>query len=393
MKKLFKNVFVKASATVLSAALLGLYGTAGYFSSNIPDSITTESGNVEFAAYPELKSEYISENQASVSLMGAIPVKSVTVNRKDAPTLIAGGNPFGIKLLMEGVMVTGISDVDGESCPAADAGIEKGDIITRADDVPLTSNSDLSRVISESGGDAVTLDFTRDGVDMTAELIPVYSEKEEKWRSGMWVRDSIAGIGTMTFIDKETGKFSGLGHPVCDSDTGELVPLHSGEAVPVKITEAQKGKAGAPGCLHGQFTKLPPYGELTLNSGCGIFGSLSKTAADRLGTPMEYKLGYRQDIEIGEAYIISTVNGTEPKMYTISIEEVDYNSREASKNMVIRITDEELIAETGGIVQGMSGSPIIQNDRIIGAVTHVFVADPTRGYGIFAENMYNMISD
>ena len=392
MKKLFKNVFVKASATVLSAALLGLYGTAGYFSSNIPDSITTESGNIEFAAYPELKSEYTGENQASISLMGAIPVKSVTINKKDAPVLIAGGNPFGIKLLMEGVMVTGISDVDGESCPAADAGIEKGDIITHADDIPLTSNSDLSRVISESDGDTVTLEFTRNGVDMTAELIPVYSEKEEKWRSGMWVRDSIAGIGTMTFIDKETGKFSGLGHPVCDSDTGELVPLHSGEAVPVKITEVQKGKAGMPGCLHGQFTQLPSYGELTQNSGCGIFGSLGRTALDRIGAPMEYKLGYRQDIEIGKAHIISTVNGTDPKMYTISIEEVDYNSSEASKNMVIRITDEELIAETGGIVQGMSGSPIIQNDRIIGAVTHVFVADPTRGYGIFAENMYEMMS-
>lgn len=388
MRKLHKNVILKLSATILSAALLGLYGTAGYFSSNIPDIITTESGNVEFAAYPELKSEYTGENQASVSLMGTIPVKSVTINRKEAPTLLAGGNSFGIKLLMEGVMVTGLSEVDGKACPAADAGIEKGDIITHADDVPLASNNDLSRVIAESRGEKVTLDFTRGDTDMTTELVPVYSEKDEKWRSGMWVRDSIAGIGTMTFIDKETGKFSGLGHPVCDSDTGELVPLHSGEAVPVKITDTQRGKAGVPGCLHGQFTRLPSYGELTLNSNCGIFGSLSRTASERLGNPVEYKLGYRQDIEIGEAHIISTVSGTEPKMYAISIEEVDYNSHEASKNMVIRITDEELIAETGGIVQGMSGSPIIQNDRIIGAVTHVFVADPTRGYGIFAENMY-----
>lgn len=391
MKKLFKNVFLKASATVLSAGLLGLFGTAGYFSSNIPDSITTESELVEFAAYPQLKSQYIGENNVSISLMGAIPVKSVRINHQDAPTLIAGGSPFGIKLLMEGVMVTDLSDISGEICPARLAGIEKGDIITHADDVPLTSNNDLSRVIAESKGDAITLDFTRNGTEMTAELTPVFSEKEEKWRSGMWVRDSIAGIGTLTFIDKESGKFSGLGHPVCDSDTGELVPLHSGEAVPVKITRTQKGKSGSPGCLHGQFINLAPYGELTLNSDCGVFGSLGRTATDRLGTPVEYKLGYRQDIEIGDAQILSTIDGTEPKTYSISIEEVDYNSNEASKNMVIRITDEELIEQTGGIVQGMSGSPIIQNDRIVGAVTHVFVADSTRGYGIFAENMYDQL--
>lgn len=390
---MFKNVFLKASATVLSAGLIGLFGTAGYYSTNIPDSITTESGLVEFAPYPQLKSQYIGENQAEVSLMGAIPVKSVKINQQEPPTLIVGGAPFGIKLLMEGVMVTDFSDISGNTCPAKLAGIEKGDILTHAEDVPLTSNSDLSRIIAESQGDSVTLDFTRNGTEMTAELTPVYSEIEGKWRSGMWVRDSIAGIGTLTFIDKETGRFSGLGHPICDNDTGELVPLHSGEAVPVKITKTQKGKAGAPGCLHGQFINLPPYGDLTLNSHCGIFGSLGKTATDRLGTPVEYKLGYRQDVEIGNAQIISTIDGIQPKTYSISIEEVDYNCKEATKNMVIRITDEELIEATGGIVQGMSGSPIIQNNRIIGAVTHVFVADSTKGYGIFAENMYEQLKN
>lgn len=393
MKKLAKNIFTKISAAVLSAALLGLYSTAGYFSSNLPDSITTESGNVQFAAYPNLRTEYTADNQAAVSIMGQIPVKSVTVSKKEAPTLIAGGYPFGIKLLMEGVMVTDMSEVDGIRCPAADAGIEKGDIIIRADNIPLSSNKELSRIIAESGGDTVILDITRGGKTMTAELSPVFSEKDKIWRSGMWVRDSVAGIGTITFADKATGAFSGLGHPVCDSDTGELVPLHSGEAVPVKITNISKGKAGTPGALHGQFTGLPSYGILSDNNDCGIFGSFSKTACDRLDCPQEFKMGYRQDIQVGEAYILSTVDGTKPQKYSIFIEEVDYTSREPSKNMVIRITDEELIAATGGIVQGMSGSPIIQNDRLIGAVTHVFVADPTRGYGIFAENMYNEMQE
>lgn len=389
-----KKFFMKISAAVLSAALLGLFGTAGYYSSNLPDHITTESGKIGFGAYPTLSTDYIAENRAAVSFMGTIPVKAVTVDHREAPTLIAGGSPFGIKLLMEGVMVTDMGDVDGISCPAEDAGIKLGDVITHAGSLPLTSNSDLQKIIADSNGDSVELRICRDGKELTAAVTPLFSKKDEKWRSGMWVRDSIAGIGTLTFIDKATGQFSGLGHPICDSDTGELVPLHSGEAVPVKITEAKKGQPGTPGELHGQFTGLPIYGTLSQNTDCGVFGVLSKTAADRLGSESrEYKMGYRQDITLGDAYILSTVSGTEPKKYSIVIEQVDYNSREASKNMIIRITDEELIENSGGIVQGMSGSPIIQNDRLIGAVTHVFVADPTRGYGIFAENMYENISD
>lgn len=385
MKKLFKNIFLKASAAVLSAAFLGLFTVAGYLNTNLPDTVTTDSATVEFAAYPALRSELTSENRAELTIMGNIPVKSVKVSHSEAPTLIVGGFPFGIKLLMEGVMVTDMSDVDGISCPAADAGVEKGDVITHADGKPLSSNRDLQRIIAESGGDDVNLSISRDGTDISAVLTPVFSEKEKIWRSGMWVRDSAAGIGTLTFTDKATGKFCGLGHPICDADTGELVPLQKGEAVPVEITEAQIGKAGAPGCLHGQFADIMPYGILTKNSRCGIFGVFSEDNP----SCGEYKLGYRQDIAEGEAYILSTVNGRVPEMYTVEIEEVEYTGAEPTKNMVLRITDEELISRTGGIVQGMSGSPIIQNNRIIGAVTHVFVADPTRGYGIFAENMYN----
>ncbi len=388
---LFKNTFLKITAGILSAFLLGLFGTAGYYSANLPDHITTENGAVEFKAYPNLSTDYIADDRAAVSLMGTIPVKSVAVSQKEPPVLIVGGSPFGIKLLMEGVMVTDMGNVDGISCPAEDAGIELGDVITHADNVPLSSNKDLQKVISESCGNSVELRINRDGEELSAAVSPIYSEKDEKWRSGMWVRDSIAGIGTLTFIDKATGRFSGLGHPICDSDTGELVPLHSGEAVPVKITETKKGQPGAPGELHGQFTGLPMYGTLSGNSGCGVFGTLSDTGVKQLGTYDEYKLGYRQDIAPGEAYILSTVSGTEPKKYSAVIEEVDYNSRSASKNMIIRITDEELINSSGGIVQGMSGSPIIQNDRLVGAVTHVFVNDPTRGYGVFTESIYEYL--
>lgn len=387
-----KKIFTKTLAAVMSAVLVGLFGTAEYYSQRLPRTVIAETAeDVKFALYPELSAEY-SADCASMSLFGAIPVKNISIRQEEAPTLVAGGNPFGIKLLMEGVMVTGMSDVDSV-CPAKNAGIEKGDIITLANDVPVASNSDLQKIISESNGESIKLSVSRSGEVFTVELNPVYSKKDNSWRGGMWVRDSIAGIGTMTFIDKSTGKFAGLGHPVCDTDTGELIPIHSGEAVPVVITEARRGETGIPGELHGQFTRLPVYGSLISNNNSGVFGTLSDSSMEDLCSKSEeYKMGYRQNITTGEAYILTTISGSEPKKYSAEIEQIDYNSRDTTKNMIIRITDEELIRETGGIVQGMSGSPIIQNDKLIGAVTHVFVADPTRGYAVFAETMFDNIS-
>lgn len=387
------KIFTKVLATAMSTVLVGLFGTAEYYSQRLPQNVIAETAeDVKFALYPELSAEY-SADCASMSLFGAIPVKNINVRQEQAPTLIAGGNPFGIKLLMEGVMVTDIGDIDSV-CPAKNAGIEKGDIITLADNIPLTSNSDLQKIISQSNGESVKLYVRRGGQSFITELSPVYSEKDNSWRGGMWVRDSIAGIGTMTFIDKSTGKFAGLGHPVCDSDTGELIPIHSGEAVPVLITEARRGETGIPGELHGQFTRLPVYGSLISNTDSGVFGTLYDYSIEILCSKSEeYKMGYRQDITTGEAYILSTVSGNEPKKYSVEIEQIDYNSKDTTKNMIIRITDEELIKETGGIVQGMSGSPIIQNDKLIGAVTHVFVADPTRGYAVFSETMFENISE
>lgn len=378
----------KFAAAAMSAVLVGLFGTAEYYSQRLPQVVTAETAeNVKFALYPELRAEY-SADCASMSLFGAIPVKNISVKQEKTPILTACGNPFGIKLLMEGVMVTGISEVNN-ICPAEKAGIEKGDIITSADNKPITSNSDLQKIISQSNGESIELCVNRGSEVFTASLKPVYYEKEKSWYGGMWVRDSIAGIGTMTFIDKSSGKFAGLGHPVCDSDTGEIIPIHSGEAVSVEITDARKGETGIPGELHGQFTRQPVYGMLLSNTESGIFGSLSDSSIyDLCSDSNEYEMGYRQDINTGEAYILATVSGNKPKEYSIEIEQIDYRSKNTTKNMIIRITDSELIEATGGIVQGMSGSPIIQEGKLIGAVTHVFVADPTRGYAVFAETMY-----
>lgn len=385
------KIFIKKSAAaILSTGLAVLFAAAGYYSAALPDSISVYDNPLRFGAFPGLTAEYVSENTASVSFMGAIPVKSVAVSHEEPPTLIAAGKPFGIKLLMEGVMVTGMSDVDssdGALCPAGTAGVKKGDVIKLADGQEVTSNADLQRIISESCGEPVSLIVNRSGEELCLSMTPAYSKKAKAWKGGMWVRDSIAGIGTMTFIDKSTGRFAGLGHPVCDNDTGELIPIHSGEAVPVEITKVRQGENGIPGELHGQFTRDPVYGVLTDNDNCGVYGMLTNSAVDRLGG-QEFPMGYRQDVTTGKAYILTTVSGSEPAQYSIEIEKINYSDSETTKNMVIRITDPELIDATGGIVQGMSGSPIIQNGRLIGAVTHVFVADPTHGYAVFAENMY-----
>jgi stage IV sporulation protein B len=328
----------------------------------------------------------------TLSLYGAIPVKCVEVREAEAPVLAAGGMPFGIKLLMKGVMVTDTADVTGRDgskvCPAEECGIEKGDIICLANGEELSSNGQLRRIIAESGGNDVKLTMNRGGAEFTAALSPVYSAESGTWQGGMWVRDSVAGIGTMTFIDTKTGRFAGLGHPICDSDTGELVPVNSGEAVPVEISGTKRGEKGLPGELRGIFLRGGAYGSLDRNTDCGIYGSLSEAALVELTADCEeYPLGYSQAIRKGSAELISTVSGSKPEHYSIEIESIDFGGSDRTKNMVIRITDSRLISASGGIVQGMSGSPIIQDGKLIGAVTHVFVADPTRGYAVFAENM------
>lgn len=399
-----KRKIIRSVGALLSAAFLCVFGTAGYYSSKLPSAVTIEpASQLKIAEYPEISCSadpdavmqtsggYPETKQVTLSLFGAIPVKSVSVTEKEAPVLIPCGYPFGIKLLMDGVMVTelgAVTDISGNtSCPAEDAGIVTGDIIKSANGEALVSNSRLQEIISQSGGREISLLVSRNDTEFTAQLRPVFSEKNNMWRGGMWVRDSIAGIGTMTFINKETGEFAGLGHPICDSDTGGLVPVYSGEAVPVEITEARRGEKGIPGELRGSFTS-GTYGILERNGSCGVFGRLNEESIKKLcGDSCEYVMGYRQDITTGEAEILTTVSGKTPEKYKIEIESIDFNSGESTKNMVIRITDKRLLKKSGGIIQGMSGSPIIQNGRLVGAVTHVFVADPTRGYAVFADNM------
>ncbi len=305
--------------------------------------------------------------------------------------VVPGGTPFGIKMHTRGVLVVGLSDIQSGNDninPAKDAGLKIGDILIRINGIIINRNKDVSRFVAESGGEEVTVTVIREGDEMELLLTPVKSEYDEVYKAGIWVRDSSAGIGTLTYYDPESLAFAGLGHAVCDVDTGELMPLFSGEIVDVNISGVNAGLSGSPGELKGAFLTEKPLGRLYLNSEAGIYGFLENISYHAKAVP----LARQEELVPGPAEILVTVSGNKPRSFNAMIERVNHSDASPNKNMVLKITDPELLRLCGGIVQGMSGSPIMQGGKLAGAVTHVFVNDPTRGYGIFAENMEKMMN-
>ncbi len=229
------------------------------------------------------------------------------------------------------------------------------------------------------------IEYVRDGKTNTVQIEPVYSPADKAYKLGVWVRDSIQGIGTVTFFDEETNRFGALGHGIYDVDTGGLMSLKQGHITSAQLTDIVKGEKGVPGELEGFIAADEVLGDITKNTEIGIFGD-AKTAAF---TGDSYPIGVQTEVEENKATILSNIAGDTVIPYEIEIEQVNHFAKDNNKGMVIHVTDERLLEQTGGIVQGMSGSPIMQNGKLIGAVTHVFVNDPTRGYGIFIENMLN----
>ncbi|MCL2013733.1 MAG: SpoIVB peptidase [Oscillospiraceae bacterium] len=322
----------------------------------------------------------------TLKLFGAFPVKNARVQTIKRSMLVPGGNPFGVKMFTKGVMVVGVSDVEtlsGVVNPAKAAGIKMGDIIYLVNGEKVSTNEEVAHIISRSGGNPVDIHLERKNKGINLTMVPALSKDDNKYKAGLWVRDSSAGIGTITFYDPTEGAFAGLGHGICDVDTGEILPLLSGEIVNVNIDSVQKSVAGTPGELRGSFLPGFAVGNLLLNDESGVYGQAYRRAVSGKAIPMALK----QQVKPGSAKILTTIKGRKPKAYKIVIEKVAANSSVKTKNMIIRITDPELLEKAGGIVQGMSGSPIIQGGTLVGAVTHVFINDPVKGYGIFAENM------
>ena len=322
-------------------------------------------------------------------LFGIIPLKAVRLKTVAEKTAVIGGDAFGLKMYTNGLIVVGFTDIktaSGEVNPAREAGIEKGDLLKTVNGVRLTKNSDVASIINASGGAEATVTLERDGEKLTFKLTPALSEEDGKFKIGMWVRDSAAGIGTISFYEPDTGLFVGLGHGIYDSDTETLMPAADGEIVKTTITGVKKGEKGSPGELYGIFDQETVIGELHGNSDLGVYGKLT-SAVEGESLPIALK----QEIELGDAKLITPAIGGGKKEYDIRITSIVNDDKGSGRNMIIKITDPELLELTGGIVQGMSGSPIIQNGKIIGAVTHVLINDPTAGYAVFAERMYDLI--
>ena len=326
-----------------------------------------------------------------LKLLGLINIKPVSVQVVDRRVLALCGTPFGIKMVTDGVMVIGtgaVTDCNSRAVsPAQTAGIQEGDIILSINGEKISSKKQLTKLVESSAGQPLSL-VVRRGEQLTSlHLSPVRSSLDNSYHLGLWVRDSSAGIGTMTFYDPNNGCFAGLGHAICDVDTGQLMPLSQGEIVEASIIGVHAGKSGSPGQLQGAFVANRSIGSLYTNSYNGVYGRLMNQPVDAQTIPM----AQCQEVRQGPVKILTTVSGQKPQLFDACIEKLSLSQDEPTKNMVLRITDPDLLELSGGIVQGMSGSPIIQDGMLVGAVTHVFVNDPTRGYGIFAENMDNTL--
>lgn len=320
-----------------------------------------------------------------IKMFGVIPVKEASVVQGKRRYVIPSGESFGIKLYTDGVIVVGVSSVDGENGtqnPATEVGIKVGDIIEEVDGQKVNTTDEMQDKIANCNGKALSIILKRGDKYINTVLCPVLSKESGTYKAGMWVRDSTAGVGTVTFYNTDNGTFAGLGHPLNDVDTNEMMPLLSGEAVRAKVINVYKGLKGETGSLNCTFTD-EAVGTLVTNNTNGIYGKYTC----QLPVGDKLPVATCQEVQRGEAQILSTVDGEKPKYYNILIERINYNNDGTKKNMVIKVTDKRLLEVAGGIVQGMSGSPIIQNGMVVGAVTHVLVNNPEKGYAIFAENM------
>ena len=384
--------FVSVVISLICALTLGL---VGYGTVYLPESFVTadarfaDTGSTLFTckcdeAVSADSNDFVRSYPAEIRLLGAIPVKNSTVTVVHRRYVTLGGNVFGLRIFSDGVIVAGVGTFSSDGAtvaPAKKAGVKQGDIIKEINGVAVTSNHDVSRAAEESHGEKLSVKFVRDGKTKTVEIVPSKDTADGKYKLGMWVRDSSAGVGTVTFVDNLTGTVAGLGHAICDSDTGDIIPLRSGDMLNVNIRGCVKGTSGTPGELCGVFGNKV-FGELYVNGSYGVYG----VAAEKDSTAKKIPVALSGEVKTGKAQIVSTVSENGPEYFDIEITKI-HRGDDGEENMVIKVTDEDLLKKTGGIVQGMSGSPVVQNGMLVGAVTHVFVNDPEQGYAIFAETM------
>jgi stage IV sporulation protein B len=326
--------------------------------------------------------------QMTISAFG-FPFKKITLDVVPEVEVIPLGVAIGVRINTDGVMVLGTSSFQGilgETHRPAHNLLQAGDLIIRADSTEINCKEILSEYVALSENE-ITFLIRRNNEEMEIKITPQIAAADNVRRIGAWVRDSTKGIGTLTFFNPETGEFGALGHGILDVDTKMLLSVRSGNIMPSTVTSVTRGARGVPGELEGSVDINTSLGTISTNCTNGIFGTFHSQTARSYENLPRYPIARRAQISEGPATILTNVTGTEVREYEIQIESINLNPSDETKGIVIRITDPELLQITGGIVQGMSGSPIIQNNRLVGAITHVFVQDPTKGYAIFIESM------
>lgn len=332
----------------------------------------------------------------NVSLFNKIPIKEVNVSVLPRTTVIPVGNIAGVKLYTNGVLVVGMSEVQGvdksKYKPYENSGIEEGDMIISIEEKEISNTNDLVETVNSSEGKELDIKYVRDGKTLECSITPTQISKSE-YKLGLWVRDSAAGVGTVSFYEPTSKKFGALGHGITDIDTGDLINIANGEFITTKVLSITKGEAGNPGKIQGTVDRQRNIGRIDKNTNFGIYGEVQNISALNIDTSKEMEVALREEIQTGNATILCSLDGGTAQEYEIEIEKIYTNNDYDNKSMLIRVKDEKLLEKTGGIIQGMSGSPIIQNGKFIGAVTNVLVNDPTKGYAIFGDLMLKQMKE
>jgi stage IV sporulation protein B len=355
--------------------------------------VSDRGGKVSLRSPLHFSAQSLGSVNLEFRLFGVIPLRQLKVNVLPEKKLMPGGHSIGIKLHSEGVLVVGhhlVRGSDFSASPAKEAGIEVGDIILAMDGVALQDANQVAEIINRPGSAGKTISFLlkRESRLLTREVTPLYCLETGRFRIGLYVRDTAAGVGTLTFYDPETRIYGALGHVITDVDTNQPIEVRDGQVVKANIVSIKAARRGQPGEKTGIFQEdRDIIGNIEKNCLFGIFGKLSSMEPVAGSRIIPVPIALMSQVEVGPAEILTVLEGDNIERFDIEIQRVYQQNRPSDKGMVIRVTDERLLETTGGIVQGMSGSPILQKGRLVGAVTHVFVNDPTRGYGIFIEWM------
>ena len=334
--------------------------------------------------------EKIGSSKLEVSLFDNFKLKDIEVSVLPRTTVIPVGNIAGVKLYTNGVLVVGMSEIEGEDNqkykPYENTGIEEGDTIIKINDQEIANTEQLVETVNLSKGEEIKIEYIHEEETKECSITPVKTSSDE-YKLGLWVRDSAAGVGTVTFYEPSTKTFGALGHGITDIDTNELINIASGEFVTTRILSITKGENGNPGKLQGTIENQKNIGTISKNTRFGIYGKVDNLSSLNIDTSKEMEVALREEIQTGKATILCSLDNEKPQEYEIEIEKIYLENNYDNKSMKIKVTDERLLEKTGGIIQGMSGSPIIQNGKFIGAVTHVLVNNAQEGYAVFGDIM------